>query len=159
MISLELRAVAEKCRTGSFSDGSGSSYVAIALDEESCPGITLGWSVPNAGNYAGCIVDLPSDILPLSKYSHLVLRVEGLRGGEQFQVGLIRVGQSPTTQHREVKSVPPEGASQPIEVSLAKFLDQNTALESLDQLVFGVNYDLGFRASSICITEISFVSK
>ncbi len=157
--SLQLNAVTEKCRTSGFSDGSGSSYVAVAFGEGSCKGITMGWSVPNAGGYAGCVVDLPSEILPLSNFAYLLLRAEGLRGSEQFQIGLINDTQDPVKQHKDMERVPPEGASQPIEISLDRFIDQNTTLESLNQLVFGINYDVGegLRDSSICITEISFV--
>lgn len=158
--ALSLSAVADECRRQSFTEGSASVF-SVAFEEAPCTGITLGWSVPQEGAYAGCYINLPPDLLPLSSYSYLVLRVTGATGSEQFQVGLIEAGDDPTKQHKPMERVPPEGANQPLRMSLDRFGDADTPLEVLNQLVFGVNYDVGagLRDSSICVTDISFVDE
>jgi len=151
--------IAQRCEEGKFErPGEGFFYPLAGCDiPEEPDAVRVSWDVSRSDSYAGCIISLPPELAPVAQNNtHLILWVQGDRGGEQFNIGLMS---SNGAEWKEVVLPAPVVGHQ-ILIPLSKFENRGVDLVHLDKLVIAFEYYLGesSRRSSVCIGEIGFGS-
>lgn len=154
--------ITQQCRPdgpGKFEKpGEGFFYPLAGCDiPEEPDAVRVSWDVSRSGSYAGCIIKLPPEFASIAQgNTHLVLWMQGDRGGEQFKIGLVS---SDGAEWKEI--VPPASVvGHQLSIPLSKFENRGVDLAHLEKLVIAFEYYLGesSRRSSICIGEIGFGS-